>query len=69
MKLSVPETCKKVYNTQNKLLEENLNNGLSRDHTKKLIIEFNKTILDMKATESKSEVLPKTSIFRKTGKS
>lgn len=38
-----------MYNTQNKLLVENMNNGLSKDHTKKLIAQFNKTILDMKA--------------------
>lgn len=36
--MKVPESCKKIYYTQNKLLEENVNYGLSRDNTKKLII-------------------------------
>lgn len=30
---------------------ENMNNGLSKDYTKKLIVQFNKTILDMKADD------------------
>ncbi len=49
--LKIPQSCKQVYNTQNKLLLENINNGLSKDNTKKLIIQFNKTILDMKADD------------------
>lgn len=51
--MKVPESCKKIYHTQNKLLEENVNNGLSRDNTKKLIIQFNKTILELKGREGK----------------